>query len=214
MRGEIRVTDSSGPPADFDATEHLSDAETAGYLDHDVTPQERRRVETHIDQCTGCRAELVALSRIAHPHASAGSSASRDRRLWWLPAVAAAVVLAAVSLPRLTSTVPRPATPQRSRPITDADGRPHLALVAPADDTTLRGGPLLFRWRTTDADAYRIVLSTETGDPVWKQETGDTSVTLPDSVPLQPGHAYFWRVEAIGKGIVGSTEVRRFQLAR
>ena len=64
------------------------------------------------------------------------------------------------------------------------------------------------------ADFYRIALLTETGDPVWTADTGDTTIVLPDSVSLQPGHAYFWRVEGIGNGIAATTGVHRIQIPR
>jgi hypothetical protein len=213
MPGETRVTDPTGRPTDIGGTEHLTDAELAGYVDHDITPEERRRVEVHIDQCAECRAEIVALSRIAHPEASGAGSGVARRRWWWLPAAAAAVIVAGVSLPRLTTTPLSPDTAQRSRR-TDADGRSRFAAVAPASDTTVRDSPLAFTWHATDADAYRFILTTEGGDPVWRKDTGDTSLVLPDSVALQPGHAYFWQVEAIAKGITATTEVRRLQIAR
>ena len=208
------MTDPNGSSADIGVTEHLSAAEVAGYVDHDVTPDERRRVEIHIDQCASCRSEIVALSRIAHPEASARGSGTGRRRLWWLPAVAAAVVVAAISLPRLTTAPSAPDTAQRSRRITDADGGSQLAVVAPDDDTTVRGGPLAFTWHSTNADVYRFTLTTDSGDPVWSKDSGDTSIVLPDSVTLQPGRAYFWSVQAIGNGITAKTGVRRLQIAR
>jgi len=98
-------------------------------------------------------------------------------------------------------------------PVTEAGGRSGLAIVAPADDATVEGR-VVFTWRSKNADAYRIAVLTEKGDPVWTSDTGDTTAALPDSVSLEPGHAYFWRVDAIGTGIAASTGAHRLQIPR
>jgi putative zinc finger protein len=206
------VTGPSGRPTEANGLAHLSDAELAGYLDHDLSADERRRVETHIDECAACRREIVALLPITHPGQSTASTIVYRPRRWWIPAAAAAVV-AALALPRLTRDVAGPDLPQRARPVTEAGGRPHLATVAPADDATV-GGRIVFTWRSTSADFYRVDVLTTSGDPVWTTDTGDTTVTVPDSVVLQAGQSYFWRVEAIGNGISAASGVHRLQIPR
>lgn len=206
------MTGPHGRPTEADGLLHLSDAELAGYLDHALSADERRRVETHIDACPGCRREVVALLPITHPGESPDNRAVHRPRRWWMAAAAAAVI-AALVLPRLTRTAPGPDVPQRARPVTEAGGRPHLATVAPADDATVRGR-IVFTWRSTSADFYRVDVLTTSGDPVWTTDTGDTTVTLPDSVALQAGQPYFWRVEAIGNGISAASGVHRLQIPR
>jgi hypothetical protein len=203
------VTDPNGRPTTVNGFAHLSDADLAGYLDHDLTSDERRRIETHIDQCATCRAELVALSRVVH-----GDSREQRRpglaRRWWIPAVAAAAVVALLA-PHLTTRPSEVDTAPRTRRVIDADGRPRLEIVSPGDGAT-SGGRLVFTWRAASADGYRIVVLTESADPVWTTDTGDTTVALPESVSLQPGHAYFWRVDAIGNGIAATTGNHRFEI--
>jgi len=206
------VTGPTGRPTEADGLVHLSDAELAGYLDHDLSADERRHVETHIDACPACRREIVALLPITHPGQSPDKTIVPRPRRWWIPA-AAAILVATLAVPRLTRTVPGPDVRQRARRVTEAGGVSRLATVAPADDATV-GGRIVFTWRSTNADFYRIDILTASGDPVWTSDTGDTTTTLPDSVPLQADRAYFWRVEAIGNGIAATTGVHRIQIPR
>jgi len=118
-----------------------------------------------------------------------------------------------MAVPRLTRNAPGPDVPQRARPVPEAGSRSRLAIVAPADDATV-AGPLVFTWRPTNADTYRIVLLTDDGAPVWTKDTGDTIATLPDSVTLAADRAYFWQVEAIGNGIDVTTAFHRLQTPR
>jgi hypothetical protein len=211
-RGAERVTGPNGHPTEINGLAHLSDAELAGYLDHDLSDAERRRVETHIDECAACRREIVALLPITHPGESPDNRIVHRPRRWWIPAAAAAVI-AAMAMPRLTRNAPGPDVPQRARPVTEAGSRSRLAIVAPADDATV-AGPLVFTWRSANADVYRIAIVTASGDSVWTTDTGDTTITLPDGVALQPDRAYFWRVDAIGTGIAATTGSHRLQIPR
>lgn len=63
------------------------------------------------------------------------------------------------------------------------------------------------------AQLYRVVLFGESGDVLFEQETHDTTAGLPDSVPLAPGGAYLWRVDArVGWDRWTSSELLRFRL--
>lgn len=203
------MIDPSGHPIEANGLAHLSEAEVAGYLDHDLSAGERRRVETHIEQCAKCRAELIALSRITRAEPSTKKLSQRPFR-WWI-ASAAAVVVAALLLPRLTSSPPAPDARQPVRRVSETDGRARLAIVSPGDDMTVVS-PVVFTWHSTNADVYRIVVVTESGDPVWKTDTGDTTIALPDSVTLQPGRAYFWHVDGISNGIAAVSGQHRLQI--
>ena len=201
-----RETETSGLP-------HLSDAEVAGYLDHALPLDARQRVELHIDQCTTCRHEIVALSRVtsdAPVDEPARHDLPRRGRRWWIPAAAAAAIVA-ITLPRLTSYLSAPDSAERTRRLTDADARPQITVVSP-DDRATRATPLVFTWRAAKADVYRIVVLTTEADSVWAAETSDTTITLPDSVSLQAGRAYFWYVEGIGNGIAATTGSRRLEI--
>ena len=155
---------------------------------------------------------MIALSRITHAEPTTESQRSGRRRWWLIPAAAAAVV-AGLALPRLTNNSLSPDNPQRARRVTDTDGRARLTIVSPANDMTVNA-PIVFTWRATNADVYRVTVVTESGDPVWTTDTGDTTVTLPDSVSLPRGHAYFWHVDAIANGIAAKTPTYRLQVPR
>ena len=209
------MTGPTGRPTEADGLVHLSDAELAGYLDHDLSVDERRRVETHIDACPACRREVIAMLPITHPGESpVGVKSVPRQRRWWIPAAAAAAIVAAVALPRLTRPVPGPDIPQRAPRVTEAGGRSHLAIVAPVDNATV-GGRIVFTWRSTNADLYRIaILTVDSGDLVWTTDTNDTTITLPGSVALHASQTYFWRVDAIGNGIAAESGAHRFQTPR
>jgi hypothetical protein len=204
------VTGPTGRPTETNELAHLSDAELAGYLDQDLTLDERRRVETHLDVCARCRGEAVALSRIALPVSTTATQRPARRRWPWLSAAAAAIVVG-VLLPRLTSHSPSPDGVQRARRVTDAGGRSRLTLVSPANDLTVQT-PVTFTWSSANADVYRIYVFTNTGDAVWIRETADTTISLPDSIALQSGVTYFWRVDAIANGITATTDPYRMQV--
>ena len=206
------MTGPNGHPIRVDEAGHLSDADLAGYLDRDLTPEERRHVETHIDRCATCRGELIALSRVVHGEPTSERRRPGLGRRWWIPAAAAAAVVALLA-PRLTTKAPDAETAPRTRRVIDSDGRARLAVVSPSDGAAPEG-QLLFTWRAGSADIYRIVVLTESGDLVWSTDTSDTTVALPDSVSLQPGRAYFWHVDGIGNGIAATTGSHRLEVPR
>ena len=203
------MTTPDGHATNRDGLAHLSDGELAGYLDHDLTPDERHRAETHIDECASCRREMIALSRITRANVPAGKAGAHRVR-WWMPAAAAAVVVA-LALPSLTSNARLPGSTERAPRVADTDGRPRFTIVSPADDSTATA-PLVFTWRAATADVYRISVLAEAGEPVWTAETNDTTIALPDSISLETGRVYFWYVEGIANGIVASTGIHRLQV--
>jgi len=88
-----------------------------------------------------------------------------------------------------------------------------VAAAAPADGATIPVRGAAFAWHRTSTDTYRVTVLTQTGEPVWSQETPDTSVTLPAAVVLEPGRTYFWRVDAIADGIAATSGPQRFLVA-
>lgn len=189
---------------------HLSEADIAGYLDRDLLSSERQRVEAHIEGCTACRGELVALSRIVQDKTPVRAEPRRQRR-WWIP-VAAAVAATWLLVPRLTTNTPGPDESPRTRRTVDGDGRSRIAVVAPADSVIADTHPR-FTWRAVSADVYRVYVLTPSGDSVWTGETSDTTIALPDSAPLQPGRTYLWHVDGIGSGIDARSDVRQLQIS-
>jgi len=200
---------------DSGALGHISDSELSGFLDDDLDPTDRRRVEAHLDACAQCRRELIEVRSLAASYRPPATLTSG--RLWAriaAGAALAAVLAAVVLLPRSNPTVPgrtdavRTPTQAGSR-----EGRLRIDAVSPASDAAVAASAVVFAWHSTAADIYRLTLLTESGEPVWSLETADTSAVVPSSTPLKPG-AYFWRVDAIGDGITATTGVRRLIVAR
>lgn len=182
---------------------HLTEHQVAGFLDHALPPEERRLVEEHLEACADCRREMVVLSRTL-------ADLPKGRR-WWIPAAIAAGVIALLVVPRawFYSGGPTP-SPERT-PTVGGERLGTISVVSPADDVTTNAHAV-FMWHTVGANEYRVSVLADDGRPIWHNETPDTSLSLPDSVSLIPGHAYFWRVEAIGNGIVATSGVHRLTI--
>jgi hypothetical protein len=72
--------------------------------------------------------------------------------------------------------------------------------VAPVRDS-IGPQPARFAWTAIDgADLYSIGIWNEVDQMIWRQDNiASTSVTLPESVRLEPG-TYFWSVSALREG--------------
>jgi hypothetical protein len=118
-----------------------------------------------------------------------------------LGAAAAAVIAVVLVGPRLGERGGQEPPPVRGDSAAGA-----VAVVSPDEGATLREAPA-FVWRPVPhATAYRISVTTETGDSVWASTTGDTAIAAPaDAFPLSA--VYYWYVDALmrdGSSIPGS----------
>lgn len=188
---------------------HLTEHQVAGFLDHALPPDEHRVVEAHLEACADCRRELVTLSRalVGFP----GGHRSPRLYRWLVPVALAAGIAALLVVPRSWIGTGTGGAPAVRSPALDGEREARIPIVSPGDDV-LTNGPIVFRWRPVTADMYRVSLLADDGRPLWSGESPGTSLQLPDSVALQPGHAYFWRVDAIANGIVASTGVHRLTI--
>ena len=198
--------------ASLDRTGHLGASELGAFLDGNLEPAERRRIEIHLDACAECRREMVAIRQITSPYRKTPLGRIRRARRWWVPAALAAALGGLVLLPRVVTRRP-PAAPVRAAPGADGEGTRRIGTVTPADDATVDPDRIVFTWHSAGTDLYRVSLLTETAGRVWTGETGDTTLVLPDSVPVQRGQPYFWRVEAVGIGITATTGVHQVRIA-
>lgn len=84
--------------------------------------------------------------------------------------------------------------PQRSERARNVDH------VSPARDA-IGAPPTRFTWTAIDgADRYAIGIWNEVDQLIWREDNvPSTSVTLPDTVRLEPG-TYFWSVSALREG--------------
>src|SRR5262245_46613627 len=69
---------------------HLTTIQVSGYLDGELSREERAEIEQHLDQCDACRLELAEVDMLAHPKAVRG--ASRRRIMWLIGGVLAASI--------------------------------------------------------------------------------------------------------------------------
>jgi hypothetical protein len=54
----------------------------------------------------------------------------------------------------------------------------------------------------------------ETGASVFTRDTPDTLVVIATAPMLASGHRYFWRVDAISDGVIATSAIRTFRVAR
>lgn len=201
--------------------DHLSDSEISGFLDRDLSTEERASVETHLESCQSCRAAILEVSRLAESYdpASADSKPAiptagrrRTRRLQAGLAIAAAAGVAIVWLGSVRSS-PRIAA-MRGPTIIAPDRRPGIEVISPPEDVLATRNGLRFVWKSVGTGVYQFALLDETGKTVLEREVSDTVLVLPSETRLEPGHLYFWRVDAMADGIAASSEARKLRLRR
>lgn len=187
---------------------HLTEHQIAGFLDRALPPDERRLVEEHLEACPGCRREVVAMHRML---ADLPNGAGRPtwRRRWWIPAAVAAGLALFLFVPGRFHAGGSPSAIRA--PAVDGERKASISVITPADDETAKT-PLVFMWHPVTADVYRLSVLADDGRPVWNRQTPETSLALPTGVPLTPGRAYFWRVDAIANGLVASSGIHRLTI--
>jgi len=178
---------------------HLDPHEVASYLSGAADPGARVRLEAHLADCEDCTAELVAVRRLHRPAAPTGGRIA-------LGAAAAAVIAVVLLGPRLGGRHVVEPPPVRGDSAADA-----VAAIAPPEGATLSGTPTLV-WRSLrDATAFRVAITSESGDSVWAAVVSDTAVTPPAGV-LATSSLYYWYVDALrndGSSVPGTAHVFR-----
>ncbi len=194
---------------------HLTPDLVAGYLAGTLSPEVRTTVLSHLDECIACRTELIEVGGIvAEVRAGAPVPAARSSRRLVPVALALAAGLAAITIYRGRSPGMNPEAAVRAvdSPGT-GEGVPAISVVEPADGGVV-GDSVVLRWRSAGRRSFEVFLLDEDGRPLWTATTADTVVRVPATTPLRPGTTYFWRVDAMGNGIVASTGIRRLTVAR
>ncbi len=201
-------------PAPSPAVLHLTEADLAGFIDADLDPAAHARVEAHLDTCSACQAELAQAIRLVDSFRTTPDVAAvrtPKRRRWLVPAavgaLAAGLGVLALIRPNALDQVSKPLV--RTPALGEDRGR--IEPLSPMG-TASASGAVVFRWRSAPSGFYRLVVLTEDGQRLFVRETADTVVALPPEIALSAGRAYFWRVDAIGNGIVGSTGAVRLLL--
>ena len=207
-----------GGPTDMTNQPHLGPEDLAGFLDRSLDSEGRLRVETHLDSCSICRAELVDVVRLSDGFRSSVQDMAQAhqerprRRLFGSLALGGALAASLAALVLLGPTRRGSSLPiQPVRAPTTGEGRARIDVLTPPG--LVRSDSLVFTWRGVGADVYRFTLLSEDGEPLWALDTPDTSQSLPPSVALTPNRDYWWRVDATAEGVVASTGVRRLRVS-
>ena len=163
---------------------HPEASELAAYLDGALADADRGRVEAHLAACAECRFELAAVAQLVR-------TAPRPRRVGLPWGLAAAAVLAVLLVPALD--LPTRLGPALHREPAVTTTAPPVAIAPRGEVDSARA----LVWSAVPrATRYRVVLLDDGGTVVWRAETPDTAVVIPDSVRLRGGAPYFWKVEA------------------
>ena len=167
-------------------TPHLEVHEVVCYVERNLTPADRERLEAHLADCDACTAEVAQLWRLR-------SSARRGR--WLAFGAAAAAVLAGVVLLSPGARAPGGEGPLVRDGVPD-DG-PALLVITPPDGATVEQHPAMVWHSVSGATTYRVVVTAENGDSVWSGSTRDTAIVLTPGVALERTRRYLWYVDAL-----------------
>jgi anti-sigma factor RsiW len=175
---------------------HLSVEELASMIDGTLPGHERERVERHLAECDACREELAASARLV-----ASNAAVPARRFPWRNLLPLAAGILLVVWMRRPAERPRPTdASERASPA----GSARITTVYPGADASVGARALRFTWRPIEGGVgYNVVVKDASGTPLWKGDAVDTTLALPDTVRLQSGVTYVWRVD--GQRADGST---------
>lgn len=184
------------------ATRHPDSEEIAAYISGGLSAGQRETVEAHLAECRECRAEVTTARRLLR-------SPVRTRGFLVASLAAAAVLVVAVFMPRSHS---EPTDLERDA---DPGAGPAIVVVSPAAGHPVRRAGLSFTWRSQSGDPrFRFTIADARGEKLWSQDTGDTTIALPDSLQLVPGATYFWYVDALDTaGLAVSTGPRALRVA-
>lgn len=185
-----------------DNTAHPSDAELAAYLGRELLGEELERIERHLAQCARCREEVIDAEEILRP----------PRHLRWkvVVPVAAAAAVAVLFFPWVGGD--RPSPPEQ--PVHREAPGAVVSTPSPISPVGEVERVEAFGWElVSGADRYRVTLFDAGGSVLWRATSVDSLIALPDSVALESGQPYLWRVEArVGWDVWESSDMTQFQL--
>lgn len=190
-----------------DPNRHLTENQLVAFLGHELEPRERRDVELHLARCNECRDELVSVTEILRPERTDRAKRKIRWRVLAPIAAAAAAVILIVAGP--WSPVITDDAPQHR----DAPAQTSLVPIPVAPLGSVSAVEQLV-WHGVDgADRYRLTLFDAEGEVLWKATTPDTVIELPESVKLNAGERYLWRLEArVGWDLWEASELIDFEI--
>lgn len=181
---------------------HVSDIELAAFLDGGLSREEHRRVEEHLSECTACRTDFTEAAVVTP-------------RTGRFPRLAAAGGIAAAAILLLMVGWPGRGSEDVAveHPVRAVATEEVLVVHGPIGEAEAQ--QFRFVWRgIPEVVTYRVTLSGDDAAPIWSESTGDTILTLPDSVMLRRGQRYYWVVDAVREdGTTRTSGVREFLAA-
>jgi len=188
------VIEGSSPP-------HPTDDELVAYLGHELEGEALRRVELHLARCATCRLEIIDAKEVL------GTPRRARWRVMAPVAAAAAAVLLFMAWPP-DGPLPSERPIHRDAPVSTG------AAPVPVSPVGATGEITDLVWtRAPGADRYRLTLFDQEGSVLWRATTVDSLVSIPDSVVIEEGEVYLWRVEGrVGWDVWEASELTRFQL--
>ena len=190
-----------------DPNRHLTENQLVAFLGHELEPRERRDVELHLARCNECRDELVAVTEILRPE----KADHPDRKISWR--VLAPIAAAAAAVILIVAGPWSPASTDDAPQHRDAPAQTSLVPTPVAPLGSVSAVEQLV-WHGVDgADRYRLTLFDAEGEVLWKATTPDTVIDLPESVKLNAGERYLWRLEArVGWDLWEASELIDFEI--
>jgi len=175
----------------------LADDVVAGLAEGSLEASARAAALLHLVGCLHCRRAVASVARAIGDGAVAREAARvegtrRHNRWYWVPASAAAAA-AVLFLMVQQGRVHDPPETDLHRAPTIANGSAPRT-ISPAG---LVATAAELRWgAVAGADRYRVTLYDASGRVVYEIEPVDTAAALPDSLRLQAGKRYLWKVDA------------------
>ena len=162
---------------------HFAPEQVAAFLGRTLSPDEQRRIESHLLECMECRAEVLEVERIARSMPGA-------RRWATVPVLA----MAAAALVLVVTNVGQPVAPVHREPSVQSSLAP--STVTPSGSVS-RLEQLAWTG-VVGADRYRVAVFDADGRVLWETTVADTVAAVPTSVAarLDPSAPYFWSVRA------------------
>jgi len=195
------------------------------YADGALTPEERRREDSHIATCANCQAELALLQAFASPAIrddeaevvrwgveqlhrrepeifEGGRQKAASARRWLSlgslrPVLALAVVLLAIGGGYYLFNPAAPALPTDVGSSPEVTRTLRIAVRGPVGDQA--AAPTRLQWQpVSGASRYRVRLTEVDRHEIWSSDTLDSAIDLPLDVRARivPGKTLVWQVSA------------------
>jgi len=154
-----------------------------------LSGSERSRFEDHLLHCNECFEDLYETASLGSLVLEKNPGVRPGRKRWFLPALAAAVLLLAFAT-TFQFVGSRPDVKRGSRTAGSA-----ISLLGPRGG--MEGSQIPFRWQSPESvKNFALVVFDEGGDSIWSSETSDKSITvdIEQEPRFEPHRVYYWKV--------------------